>query len=80
MRSGAATGAVRAWKAHVRIVSLRDHHRVTVLLVEHDLDVVMRASDRVVVMSNGAVIAEGTPEEVRADAAVVDAYLGTARG
>ena len=49
---------------------------MTFLLVEHDLDVVMRASDRVVVMSNGRVIAEGTPDEVRADERVVDAYLG----
>jgi neutral amino acid transport system ATP-binding protein len=60
--------------AHV--VSLRDAHAVTVLLVEHDLEVVMGVSDRVVVMSNGSVIASGSPDEVRADARVVDAYLG----
>jgi branched-chain amino acid transport system ATP-binding protein len=58
------------------IVALRDAHGVTVLLVEHDLEVVMGVSDRVVVMSNGAVIASGLPDEVRADARVVDAYLG----
>ncbi len=58
------------------VVSLRDAHGVTVLLVEHDLEVVMGASDRVVVMSNGAVIATGAPDEVRRDARVVDAYLG----
>ena len=46
------------------IVALRDELGLTVLLVEHDLDVVMRASDRVVVMSSGVVIAEGTPAEV----------------
>ena len=58
------------------VVSLRDAHGVTVLLVEHDLEVVMGVSDHVVVMSNGAVIAAGAPEQVRSDARVVDAYLG----
>lgn len=58
------------------VVSLRDAHGVTVLLVEHDLEVVMGVSDDVVVMSNGVVIAAGAPEQVRSDARVVDAYLG----
>ena len=60
------------------IVHLREALGVTFLLVEHDLELVMRASDRVVVMSNGRVIAAGKPDEVRADPAVVDAYLGGA--
>jgi branched-chain amino acid transport system ATP-binding protein len=59
------------------VVGLRDRLGLTVFLVEHDLDLVMRASDRVIVMSSGSVIAAGTPAEVRADARVVDAYLGT---
>jgi neutral amino acid transport system ATP-binding protein len=56
---------------------LRTELGMTFLFVEHDLDVVMEASDRVIVMNEGRVIASGAPEEVRADERVVDAYLGT---
>ena len=62
------------------ILALRDREGVTLLIVEHDLDFVMRASDRVIVMNDGRVIAEGTPGEVRADERVVDAYLGARHG
>jgi ABC-type branched-subunit amino acid transport system ATPase component len=58
------------------ILALRDRDGVTLLIVEHDLDFVMRASDRVIVMNDGQVIAQGSPDEVRADERVVDAYLG----
>jgi branched-chain amino acid transport system ATP-binding protein len=47
-----------------------------VLLVEHNMDIVMNVSDRIVVLNQGAVIADGTPEEVRGDPAVQEAYLG----
>ena len=59
------------------VLELREREGVTFLLVEHDLDGVMRASDRVVVMNEGSVIASGLPESIRADPRVVDAYLGT---
>ena len=57
---------------------LRSEDGVTFLFVEHDMDVVMNHSDRVVVMAEGRVIAEGEPHEVRADQGVIDAYLGGA--
>jgi ABC-type branched-subunit amino acid transport system ATPase component len=59
------------------ILALREREGLTFLIVEHDLDFVMRASDRVIVMAEGRVIAAGTPDEVRRDERVVDAYLGT---
>lgn len=52
----------------------------TILLVEHKLDLVMTVSDRVIVMDGGRIIAEGRPDEVRTNPAVVEAYLGRRRG
>jgi branched-chain amino acid transport system ATP-binding protein len=55
---------------------LRAEHELTILLVEHHMNLVMSVSDRVTVLNFGRTIAAGTPREVQADAAVVEAYLG----
>ena len=61
-----------------RMVELIEHlaQRVTILLVEHDMDAVFRLADRISVLVGGTVIASGSPEAIRADAEVRRAYLG----
>jgi branched-chain amino acid transport system ATP-binding protein len=57
--------------------AVRDRLQLTLLLVEHHMNMVMRVSDRVVALDFGRVIADGTPTQVQANAEVVRAYLGT---
>jgi ABC-type branched-subunit amino acid transport system ATPase component len=59
------------------LLELRDELGATFLIIEHDMPLVMGISDRIVALAAGSVLAEGTPEEVQSNDAVVEAYLGT---
>jgi branched-chain amino acid transport system ATP-binding protein len=60
------------------ILDVNEHYGTTIALIEHDMGVVMDLSDRVVVLDHGVKIADATPDEVKRDQNVIDAYLGVA--
>jgi branched-chain amino acid transport system ATP-binding protein len=73
-----ASGLSRGERVALTDMLLALDRDVTLLLIEHDMDVALRVADRVTMMHNGRIVVEGTPDEIRANQLVHDLYLGTA--
>jgi branched-chain amino acid transport system ATP-binding protein len=69
-------GSVESERVAEFIREIKGRRTCSIILVEHDVEFVMSLCDRIVVLSQGRVLCEGSPEEVRRDPAVIDAYIG----
>lgn len=73
----AGMGPDERWRMIERVRSLWQERKLTLIFIEHDMDIVFQVADTIRVLCYGRVLAEGTPDEVRNNQAVIDAYLGT---
>ena len=72
----AGMGTEERWRMIDKVYELWERQKITVVFIEHDMDIVFAVAQRISVLANGACIASGTPREIRDNAAVREAYLG----
>jgi branched-chain amino acid transport system ATP-binding protein len=73
-------GPEERWQMIETVQALWRAVHMTLIFIEHDMDIVFKVAETVRVLSYGAVLAEGTPDEIRRNPAVIEAYLGKAAG
>ncbi len=72
----AGMGPEERWRMIERVQRLWERQKLTLVFIEHDMDIVFRIASTIRVLCYGRVLAEGTPDQIRADPAVISAYLG----
>ncbi len=76
----AGMGPEERWRMIDRVYQLWESEKLTLVFIEHDMDIVFKIAPSIRVLCYGRVLAEGTPDEIRNNPAVIDAYLGTEHG
>src|SRR5436190_1095734 len=67
----------RCWRPIEKVRELWDQQKITVVFIEHDMDIVFKIAPTIIVLCYGRILAAGTPEEIRCNPTVIEAYLGT---
>jgi branched-chain amino acid transport system ATP-binding protein len=73
----AGMGPDERWQMIEKVRRLWEQQKITVLFIEHDMDIVFKIAQKIHVLKYGAVLAQGTPDEIRCNKEVIEAYLGT---
>jgi len=76
----AGMGPEERWKMIDRVYQLWETEKITLVFIEHDMDIVFKIAPSIRVLCYGRVLAEGTPDQIRNNPAVIEAYLGTEHG
>jgi branched-chain amino acid transport system ATP-binding protein len=73
----AGMGTEERWRMIDKVRELWERERITVVFIEHDMDIVFKIAPAIVVLCYGRILATGTPDAIRRNEAVIEAYLGT---